>query len=192
MQISNSSFKGLLPFLILAVLSFKIHRSMKKLKERLTKNTKYDRDVLGRNLIVMISSSRTRGANNGSLLEVQTAEEKRLAYTRAGSQYGGSLAQTTSRELNLAVILIFTTTTFFVLHTPRYSVTSIAPITSVYISRVITGFYEAIFIQSSLDCRLKGKEYFHPLTYMSLNAVIIFLQVQHSNISNSPIGMFRL
>lgn len=92
-------------------------------------NTKYNRDVLGRNFIVMTSSSRTRGANNGSLLEVQTAEEKRLAFTRAGSQYGGSLAQTTSRELNLAVILIFTTTTFFVLHTPRYSVKSIAPIT---------------------------------------------------------------
>ena len=46
-----------------------------------------------------------------------------------------------------------------------------------WIFRVISGFYEAIFIRSSLECLKKSKEYFHPLTYMSLNAVIIFLQV---------------
>ena len=32
------SLQGLIPFLILAVLSFKIHRSMKKLKERLSQS----------------------------------------------------------------------------------------------------------------------------------------------------------
>ena len=37
----NLFLKGLIPFLILSVLSFKIHRSMKRLRERLARSNKY-------------------------------------------------------------------------------------------------------------------------------------------------------
>ena len=119
-----------------------------------------------------------RRANTSSALVSQTAEERREAFTRAASHHGGSVGQTASRELNLAVILIFTTTTFFVLHTPRHADRYSSKLSHTFcIFRVISGFYEAIFIRPSLECLKKSKEYFHPLTYMSLNAVIIFLQV---------------
>ena len=61
-------------------------------------------------------------------------------------------------------------------HLYQYRDTHITSQLHLLFFRVITGFYEAIFIKSSLGCE-KNKEYFHPLIFMSLNAVIIFLQV---------------
>jgi len=95
---------GLVPFLILAVLSINIYRSMERLKRRLTLKKK----TVDSGLLLLAQDN---------LKETQGAEEKRFAF-RHKRQSTGSTNQA-NKDCNLSIILICTTLTFFLLHLPR-------------------------------------------------------------------------
>lgn len=94
---------GLVPFIILTVLSANIYTSMERLKRRLTLKGRHDHP--GQVPLVQDLQSPRLGA-----------EERRKIF-RTKRQSTGSNNQ--AKECNLAFILICTTVTFFLLHLPR-------------------------------------------------------------------------
>ena len=99
------NFSVIVPFTILSVLSFQIYNTISKLRHRLQhrQGSVWKVGPTFPNYSRTISS--LNGAANGGQGRVFRRQE--------------TVQQSESKEHNLAVILIFTTVTFLILHTPR-------------------------------------------------------------------------
>ena len=100
-----------------------------------------------------------------------------------------TVQQSESKEHNLAVILIFTTATFLILHTPR----SIIIISSSYhhdvLRRCVDSLYEAFTIRAQLHCEAKDHrlEYSKPWRHVtnSIGELFLVTYVIHFNQSDT-------
>ena len=97
------NFSVIVPFTILSVLSLQIYSTIRRLRDRLIHSQGSVWKVGSTFPIFLSDNFRANGGGQGRLFRRQE-----------------TVQQSESKEHNLAVILIFTTATFLILHTPRF------------------------------------------------------------------------
>ena len=138
-----------IPFTILTVFSYQIYFNMKSLKDRLH---------LRRGMTVTNGHG---GHTNHVLVNGKAGEQNQRMLRRQDSRSNVLQNQAASREVNLSMILIFTSVTFLILHIPRS----------------VDSLYEAIAFQAQLVCEKKSRllEYTKPWRHVVFSINELFL-----------------
>ena len=108
--------------------------------------------------------------------------DKNYAISRQETAGRQEQQQAASREHNLAAILVFTTATFLVLHTPRSAATTAIMVLNVEpVVRCVDSLYEAFTIRAQLHCEAKDRalEYNKPWRHL-INSLGELLLVKYS------------
>ena len=110
--------------------------------------------------------------------------DKNYAISRQETAGRQEQQQAASREHNLAAILVFTTATFLVLHTPRSTIamtTAIMVLNVGSVVRCVDSLYEAFTIRAQLHCEAKDRalEYNKPWRHL-INSLGELLLVKYS------------
>lgn len=112
--------------------------------------------------------------------------DKNYAISRQETAGRQEQQQAASREHNLAAILVFTTATFLVLHTPRSAATTAIMVLNVEpVVRCVDSLYEAFTIRAQLHCEAKDRalEYNKPWRHL-INSLGELLLVKYSKSFN--------
>ena len=112
--------------------------------------------------------------------------DKNYAISRQETAGRQEQQQAASREHNLAAILVFTTATFLVLHTPRSAATTAIMVLNVEpVVRCVDSLYEAFTIRAQLHCEAKDRalEYNKPWRHL-INSLGDLLLVKYSKSFN--------